>query len=173
MCPSGGAQYCAGQTVRPDAQCVHPVFHRGHSRFSGRSPLCPLAGGMVGFSADFVGCLFSGLGYNPLFCVPPILYGVFGGVFRRYLSENVTIWRLLCSFLPPVVLGSILYQSVTLSYIYFKGPFLEGLVYYLSTRSVQFAITMVLDAVILYMLFRSGIFQRMGYWPIRSTSENQ
>lgn len=133
----------------------------------------PLAGGMVGFSADFVGCLFSGLGYNPLFCVPPILYGVFGGVFRRYLSENVTIWRLLCSFLPPVVLGSILYQSVTLSYIYFKGPFLEGLVYYLSTRSVQFAITMVLDAVILYMLFRSGIFQRMGYWPIRSTSENQ
>lgn len=128
----------------------------------------PLAGGMVGFSADFVGCLFSGLGYNPLFCVPPILYGVFGGLFRRFLSGRVTVLRLLLSFLPPVVLGSVLYQSVTLSYIYFKGPFMEGLIYYLSTRSVQFAITMVLDTVILYMLFRSGIFERLGYWPIPS-----
>ena len=33
----------------------------------------PMAGGLVGFSADLVGCLFSGYGYNPLFCVPPIL----------------------------------------------------------------------------------------------------
>ena len=34
----------------------------------------PVAGGLVGFSADLVGCLFSGYGYNPIFCVPPILY---------------------------------------------------------------------------------------------------
>ncbi len=133
----------------------------------------PLAGGMVGFSADFVGCLFSGLGYNPLFCVPPILYGVFGGVFRRFLSGNVTIFRLLISFLPPVVLGSILYQSATLSYIYFKGPFMEGLIYFLSTRSIQFAITMLLDTVIIYILFRSGIFERLGYWPLKSANADQ
>lgn len=31
----------------------------------------PMAGGLVGFSADFIGCLFSGYGYNPLFCLPP------------------------------------------------------------------------------------------------------
>ena len=48
----------------------------------------PMAGGLVGFSADLVGCLFSGYGYNPLFCLPPILYGVFGGVFRRYLAQK-------------------------------------------------------------------------------------
>lgn len=133
----------------------------------------PLAGGMVGFSADFVGCLFSGLGYNPIFCVPPILYGVFGGVFRGFLSQNITFFRLLISFLPPVLLGSILYQSATLSYIYFKGPFMEGLIYFLSTRSIQFAITMVVDSAILYMLFRAGIFQRMGYWPVKSADEKQ
>ena len=28
----------------------------------------PIAGGAVGFVADLVGCLFSGFGYNPLFC---------------------------------------------------------------------------------------------------------
>ena len=27
----------------------------------------PMAGGLVGFCADLVGCLFSGYGYNPLF----------------------------------------------------------------------------------------------------------
>ena len=52
----------------------------------------PVAGGMVGFSSDLVGCLFSGYGYNPIFCLPPILYGVFGGIFRRYLAEKVTVW---------------------------------------------------------------------------------
>ena len=36
----------------------------------------PLPGALVGFVADFVGCLFSGYGYNPMFCVPPILYGL-------------------------------------------------------------------------------------------------
>ena len=29
----------------------------------------PIPGALVGFSADLVGCLFSGYGYNPLFCV--------------------------------------------------------------------------------------------------------
>ena len=62
----------------------------------------PLAGGLVGFAADFVGCLFSPFGFNPLFCVPPILYGVFGGVsaaswqktypFQGWLSAFCRRW---------------------------------------------------------------------------------
>ena len=61
----------------------------------------PMAGGLVGFSADLVGCLFSGYGYNPLFCLPPILYGVFGGVFRRYLAQKFSLPRLGLSFRLP------------------------------------------------------------------------
>lgn len=125
----------------------------------------PVAGAMVGFSADFVGCLFSAYGYNPIFCIPPILYGVFGGVFRGFLSENISIPRLVVSFLPPVVLGSVLYQSCTLSYMYYDGVFFEGLLFYLSTRSVQFAVTMAIDVLLIYLLFKSGIFTRMGIWP--------
>ncbi len=64
----------------------------------------PMAGGLVGFSADLVGCLFSGYGYNPIFCVPPILYGVFGGLMRNFLGKGVNIPRLIISFLPPVLL---------------------------------------------------------------------
>ena len=127
----------------------------------------PLAGGLVGFSADFVGTLFSGFGFNPLFCVPPILYGVCGGLFRRYLSNGIRIPRLFVGLLPPVVLGSILYQSVTLAYVYPTGTFLQSLILKLTTRSIQFSITMVLDVVVIFLLFRSKIFDRMGIWPPR------
>lgn len=125
----------------------------------------PLAGGLVGFCADFVGTLFSGYGFNPLFCVPPILYGVCGGLFRHYLAKGVTIPRMILGLIPPVLFGSILYQSVTLAYIYPTGTFLQSLILKLSTRSIQFAITMVLDAVVIHLLFRAKLFNRMGIWP--------
>lgn len=127
----------------------------------------PMAGGLVGFSADFVGCLFSGYGYNPLFCLPPILYGIFGGVFRRYLSEKSSLPRLLAAFAPPVVLGSILWQSAALSFVYnSKGSFQASLIYFLSTRTVQFAVTLVLDVLVIYLLLRTRVFERMGIWPV-------
>ena len=44
----------------------------------------PIPGAIVGFTADFIGCLFSPYGYNPIFCVPPILYGLFAGLFAKY-----------------------------------------------------------------------------------------
>ena len=48
----------------------------------------PLPGALVGFVADFVGCLFSGYGYNPMFCVPPILYGLCAGLFQPLLVKK-------------------------------------------------------------------------------------
>lgn len=131
----------------------------------------PVVGGMVGFSADFVGCLFSAYGYNPIFCVPPILYGVFGGLFRHWLSKrNVSLPKLALAFLPPVVLGSIVYQSCTLAYMYYDS-FTTGLVYFLSTRSVQFAVTLVLDVLVIFLLFKANIFQRLGIWPPHNRKE--
>jgi len=126
----------------------------------------PGAGAMVGFCADFVGCLFSGYGYNPLFSLPPVLYGFFGGVFQSYLRGNVSVPRLAAAFAAPVVGGSILYQSAALSFVYnSKGSFSASMTYFLTTRSVQFAVTMALDVMIIYFLFRSRIFDRMGIWP--------
>jgi len=127
----------------------------------------PLAGGLVGFTADFTGCLFSAFGYNPIFSVPPILYGVFGGLFRYYLSKNTSIPRLLVSMLPPVVLGSVLYQSVALAYVYYYDTFWEGLVLKLSTRSVQFAVTIVLEVIVIYFIFKTKLFHRLNVWPVK------
>ncbi len=131
----------------------------------------PLPGALVGFVADFVGCLFSPYGYNPIFCIPPILYGLFGGVFRHYLSKNHSIPRLFVAFLPPVVFGSLLYQSATLSYMYYDGAFFQGFIYYLSTRALQFSLTVVVDTIIIRLLLQTGIFRRTGLWPIAGKEE--
>ena len=126
----------------------------------------PAAGALVGFCADFVGCLFSGYGYNPLFSVPPVLYGLFAGLFRPWLGKKVSIPRLAVAFAIPVVAGAVLYQSAALSYVYnSKGSFEASMIYFLTTRSVQFAVTMALDVMIIYFIFRSRIVDRMNIWP--------
>ena len=43
-------------------------------------------------------------------------------------------------------------------------PFFEGFVYHLSTRSVQFAVTLVVDVVVVYLIFKAKLFERMGLW---------
>ena len=127
----------------------------------------PVSGALVCFTADFVCCLFSGYGFNPLFSIPPILYGLCAGLMRWYLCSKPNLLRVSLSWLPPVVIGSVLYQSATLAWFYPQGEYLASIVYYLSTRSIQFAITIVLDIVIVFSLCKSRIFQRMGVWPVR------
>ena len=132
----------------------------------------PLPGALVGFTADFVGCLFSGYGYNPIFCLPPILYGLCAGLLRQYICTKPNLLRLGIGWLIPVVLGSVLYQSATLAWIYGDGIFYESFLIYLGSRSIQFAVTIVLDIVIVYLLCKSNIFKRMGIWPQRKEVAN-
>lgn len=128
----------------------------------------PVAGALVGFVADFVGCLFSPYGFNPMFCVPPILYGLCGGIFRYFLVKKISVPRVALTMVPAIVFGSILYQSWALDYVYGKG-----FLFYLSTRSIQFAVTWVLDVMILYFLLKSKIFQHIGVWPpVKKNEEN-
>ncbi len=125
----------------------------------------PIAGALVGFVADFVGCLFSNYGYNPIFCVPPILYGVCAGLFRPLLRRKGEIWTIALAFLPAITLGSILYQSVSLAWVYGKDVFMEKFIFHLTTRSIQFGVTFVLDVLIVYLLYRSNIFTAAKLWP--------
>ena len=127
----------------------------------------PVAGALVGFTADFVGCLFSPYPYNVIFCIPPILYGLSAGLLRRLPMKKVSVYSLAAVMAPAVVFGSILYQSWALDFMYGKGFW-----FLLSTRTVQFAVTMVVDVVILYLLFKSKIFQQMGFWPLRSQKQS-
>ena len=129
----------------------------------------PVAGALVGFVADLVGCMFSGYGYNPLFCVPPILYGLCGGFFRYFIAKKPSIPRLALAVAPAILFGSILYQSWALGFVYGKG-----FLFYLSTRSIQFSVTWVLDVMILYLLFKTRIFHHIGVWPpVKKQKDNK
>lgn len=121
----------------------------------------PLSGAIVGFVADFVGCLFSGYGYNPVFSVSPILIGLCAGLLRPLLYKRVSYLRVLASFLPAVVLGSMLWQSYWLSFFYGGRTFLG----FLGVRSIQLAITSVVNAFVVFALFKSNVLSTLHLWP--------
>lgn len=127
----------------------------------------PIPGAVVGFAADLIGCLFSPFGYNPIFCVPPILYGLCAGLFRPWLTRRCSPLRLAAAFLPAVVLGSILYQSFALAMIYGGEARLAYFLARLAARSVQFAITGVLDVLVVWLLQRSGALRAVGLPPVQ------
>lgn len=127
----------------------------------------PVPGAAVGFAADFIGCLFSPYGYNPIFCVPPILYGLCAGLFRPWLTRRCSPLRLAAAFLPAVVLGSILYQSFALAMIYGGEARQAYFLARLAARSVQFAITGVLDVLVVWLLQRSGALRAVGLPPVQ------
>ncbi len=125
----------------------------------------PVAGGLVGVVGDAVGCLFSGYGYNPIFAVPPLLIGVCAGLMRFLLYRKISFWRILASFLPAVVLGSVLWQSYWLAFFYGSHSF----VWFLGSRSIQFAITSVVNAAVIFGLFKSRVFDVLHLWsPVKA-----
>lgn len=125
----------------------------------------PLMGAMTGFVADLLGSIMQ-FGFNPFLCPPAILYGLFGGLFRWYLAKKFSVVRIGIAYLFPVVLGSILYQSFALAYFYFSGgTYMEGILYYLGTRTFQFSIMFVVEVLLISALMKMNVFNRIGIWP--------
>lgn len=116
----------------------------------------PIPGAVVGFAADLIGCLFSPFGYNPIFCVPPILYGLLAGAVRRYVTDRPAPAPHGAGLLPrghrglrPVAehgAGSGVRRRCQ------AGIFLAKLV----SRSIQFALTGTVDTLIVWLLLRRG-----------------
>ena len=121
----------------------------------------PLPGALVGLVADAVGCLFSGYGYNPVFSVPPVMIGLCAGAMRFLIKNRLSYFRVLLTFLPAVIVGSILWQSWWLSFFYGSKSFGA----FVASRSIQFAITSVLNAALVTPLLKSGVFTRIGPKP--------
>ena len=119
--------------------------------------LCgPIPGALVGFAADLIGCLFSPFGYNPIFCLPPILYGLLAGLVRRYVLEKSTLPRTALAFFPAALLGSVLWQSMALALVYGGDAKQAFFLTKLVSRSIQFALTGGVDTLIVWLLLRRG-----------------
>lgn len=114
----------------------------------------PVPGAAVGFAADFIGCLFSPYGYNPIFCLPPILYGLWAGLLRGFVWQKPTVWRVALAVFPAALCGSVLWQSAALALVYGGEAKLPFFLIRLTARSVQFAFTGAVDTVTVWLLAR-------------------
>ncbi len=114
----------------------------------------PVPGAAVGFAADFIGCLFSPFGYNPIFCLPPILYGLWAGLLRGYVWTKPTVWRMALAVFPAALCGSVLWQSAALALVYGGEAKLAFFLTRLASRSIQFAVTGVIDTTAVWLLLR-------------------
>ena len=121
----------------------------------------PPGGAAVGFVGDLVGTIFSGYGYNPVFALPPVLIGICAGLLRSMVINRAGFFRVLATFLPAMALGSVLWQSWWLAFFYGSRSFVA----FLGTRSIQFAITSIVDAAIVMALLRSRVFETLRLWP--------
>ena len=113
-------------------------------------------GALVGFAADLIGCLFSPFGYNPIFCVPPILYGLLAGAVRRYVTDRPALLRTALAFFPAAIVGSVLWQSMALALVYGGDAKQAFFLAKLVSRSIQFALTGTVDTLIVWLLLRRG-----------------
>ena len=114
----------------------------------------PVPGAAVGFAADFIGCLFSPFGYNPIFCLPPMLYGLWAGLLRGYVWARPTIWRTALAVFPAALCGSVLWQSAALALVYGGEAKMAFFLTRLASRSIQFAVTGVIDTAVVWLLLR-------------------
>ena len=131
----------------------------------------PVYGGLTGFVADALGSLLQ-FGFNPIFAPPAIFYGLCGGFFRYFIAKKPSWPRFVLGYLPPIVLGSILYQSAALAFTYNAATFWLALQANLVSRGIQFAITMILETGALYLLVKTKIFDRMGIWPPKNRKKD-
>lgn len=125
----------------------------------------PVPGMLVGFVGDTVGCLFSGYGWNPIISVTPMMVGAFAGILRPLiykLDKPWDIWRIALTILPSKLLGSIYWTSQCLVWLGFSK---KGLTVLMSTRAVEALSELVLEAIVLMILFKTGVFQRMRLFP--------
>ncbi len=122
----------------------------------------PLAGGLVGFVADFIGSMMS-FGFTWFLCFPPIMIGVATGLFRRYLAGKKSLGRWLLVQVPMFAFAYVFWQGFTLTCAYGgDGAFWENYLARIGMRSIQFSITVLVDVILIQLLLQTKIFRQMG-----------
>ncbi|MDR0445664.1 MAG: folate family ECF transporter S component [Oscillospiraceae bacterium] len=120
----------------------------------------PVGGALCGFAADFLGAFFLGNGpYSPMLAPTPILMGLLPGLLRHFVWEKPgSVSRYILALLPSYIVGSMGYSTFILSKYIYGQPFLPLFM----QRVVIYAVTFVVDAAIVFLLVRSGIFHNTG-----------
>ena len=114
----------------------------------------PLAGALVGFGSDLIGCLLSPYGYNPVLCLPPILLGLIAGLLGGWVEKKPISLRLALTLALPILFGYILEQSAALTFTYHREAFLTFFPVTLTGRSIQYGIIYAVVLVLTGLLYK-------------------
>lgn len=113
----------------------------------------PAAGALVGFSSDFLGCLLSPYGYNPLLSIPPIFLGLFAGLCAKRIAQKPDWLRFLLALAVPIVAGYMLLQSVFMALLFSPDSFTPFFLSKLLERSLWYSLILALDLVLSKTLY--------------------
>jgi ECF transporter S component (folate family) len=119
----------------------------------------PVGGALAGFAADFLGATFLGNGpYSPMLAPTPVLMGLIPGLLRAVVWKKPNALRVFAVALPSYIIGSMGYTTFILAKYIYGQPFLP----LFAQRVGIYAVTFAVDAFIVFLLIKSGMFYRMG-----------
>ena len=124
----------------------------------------PFAGALVGFGADLTGALLlSSFGYMPLMGISPLLLGAIPGLLKPVLlRKSVSPIRLGAVIVTAQLITSIGWTSYCIFLLY--GTPLREL---LMIRVPLYALMMVMETAVIWMMVRSGIFRNQGLTAVK------
>ena len=85
---------------------------------------------------------------------------------------KTNVWTIALSFLPAITLGSILWQSFALAFVYGGDAKTAFFLTKLAARSVQFGVTFIIDVLLVWLLYKSKVFTAAKLWPPVKAAKN-
>lgn len=122
----------------------------------------PAAGGVVGLSADLLGCLFQGYAPNPFISVaaigwgalPPLLYSAFS---RKSTAKTKYIWMTVTVILTAVC-SSLIITTIGLTWMNTDGGnYVKVFLGLLPVRAGQFALTAITYSIVTGFIYFSPV----------------
>ncbi len=132
----------------------------------------PIAGAVVGITADLIGCILVGYNINPIITAGAAAIGIIAGVFGKMLLKRVRsderarsslcggislYMRLFVSVGTAHLIGSVIIKTIGI-YYFFPQPFLI----LLSVRAAIYLFTTIAESFVLYILYRRAPMLRAG-----------
>ena len=109
----------------------------------------PVAGVLVGASADLLGCVLRGYAVNPWVTAGAVLIGLIAGVGGVLLRRLPLTWRVAVTTLVAHLVGSVAVKTIGLA-AYYSYPLWELALW----RLLNYVVVGVVEAVLLAVLLR-------------------
>lgn len=131
----------------------------------------PLAGAVVGGLSDLIGCLLVGYSINPIITAGAVAIGILAGFLGKFLlrggGSGMRLYlRCLLTVSAGHLIGSVVIKTLGL-YFYYGSP----LLFTFSVRLGIYAVTAVIESVILYVLYTQKIIAK--FRPRRTAARRQ